>query len=334
MPEINPIKHLTTWTLFALWLALAGCQPSADSPSDQLEVASVGLYAGALSDRGQWAIVGSVHQGVSLWRTSDKERLYNWHHGNGEHTNLSSADFTPDEQWAITTDATTLVLWNMQTGKGERYWQAPADILSAKLTPNGRFALLGLSNHTAVLFDVINGGVVRTLHHNNRVRSVDVSREGQHALTGSEDYEAVFWDLNTGAMISKLQHTDEVQVVALSNDGEMAFSVSKYDKAVLWNTSNGQTIGELPLRAEAIKRGLRFTAARFSQDNRWLLTGRPDQIVSLWQVDQLMEVQRWQVPKRKLWKPQGASIVDVSFSDDENQFLALTSNGFISYLSR
>lgn len=334
-------KRLTTqsisiprWAyLFAL-LFLNSCQPSADKPTDQLEVASVGIHAGALSTKGDFAVVGSLYHGASFWDTHRKERLFNWSHEANENATLIATDLTEDNQWAITADVTTLVLWNTNSGQGERYWQAPNEILSVKLAPDARFALLGLTDHTAVLFDIVNGGVLRTLHHSNRVRSVDMSNDGRYALTGSEDYQAIFWDLNSGNSLSKMQHDDDVQLVALSGDGTLAFSVSKYDKAVLWSTDGGRKLGELPLRAEAIKRGLRFTTARFSSDNQWLLTGRPDQIVSLWKVSTLEEVQRWRVPKRSAWKPQGASIIDVAFAEDPTQFFAMSSNGFIFILRK
>lgn len=313
---------------------LFACQQAADAPTRQIEVANAGVNAGRFSAKGEYALVGSLYHGLSLWRIADQERLFDWRHQENQSTVLIDADFSQSTAWAVSADVSTLVLWNTENGTGERYWHAPGEILSIALSANAKFALLGLSDHTAVLFDIRKGGVVRTLHHNNRVRSVDLSVDGKYALTGSEDYQATFWDLETGVAVSKMQHKDDVQLVKLSDDGTLAFSVSKYDRAVLWSTVDGRTQGELPLRAQAIKRGLKFTTARFSADNQWLLTGRPDQIISLWQVDALQEVKRWKIPKRKAWKPQGAAIIDVAFTDTDQVFLALSSNGFISFLAR
>lgn len=315
-------------------LQLIGCTEPSHEPESVLEVASVGLNAGRFSERGEFACVGSLYHGISLWRTSDRERLFDWNHKKNESTVLIDCQFTPDGKWAITADVSTLVLWNTETGEGVRYWQAPGEILSVALSPDGRFALLGLNDHTAVLFNIQAGGVVRTLHHNNRVRSVDISADGKIALTGSEDFKAIAWNLKTGEAISTQQHNDDVQLVKLSSDGSLALSVSKYDSALLWKTSDGSKIGELDLGAQKITRGLRFTSARFSEDNNWLLTGRPDQIISLWSTKNLEEVERWKIPKRRAWKPQGASIIDVAFAPQQNRYFGLSSNGFIGYLSR
>src|SRR5690606_36339973 len=193
-------------------------------------------------------------------------------------------------------------------------------------------ALLGMDDHTAVLFDLINGGTLQTLHHNNRVRSVALNADASIALTGSEDFQAVSWDLRSGKALARFEHSDDVQLVTLSADATLALSVSKYDKAVIWHTYTGEPVGQLPLAAEGLKRGLRFTSARFSAVNRRLLTGRPDQRVTLWDVATLEKLAEWEIPKRSRWKPTGASIVDVAFTEKHDTFYAIGSNGFLARL--
>lgn len=312
-------------------LLLTGCNDYL-APTDSLEVAVKGIHAGAFSSQADYAIVGSIHHGGSLWQIDSKERLYNWNHKADEATTIISADFSPDGKLAITADPYTLVMWETTSGEATRYWTAPGEILDAKLGPNGRLALLGLSDHSAVLFDIQKGGIKRTLPHGNRVRSVDISENGRWALTGSEDYHARFWDLSNGKQLFDIKHDDDVQLVTLSNDGSRALSVSKYDAALVWDTKTGEVLGKIPLRAERLKRGLQFTSAAFSANNEYLLTGRPDQIVQLWRVETLTLVNQWEVPKRDAWKPTGASIVAVGFGQQEWTYLAMSSNGFIHHL--
>lgn len=329
---LRPLRYLFLSVLNA-W-GLTACSPKALAPEHQLEVASAGVYSGALSNRGEYAIVGSLYHGISYWRLSDSERLFDWSHQPGADTTLIAADFSPDDQWAITADIHTLVLWDTQTGSAPRYWRAPGEILSAQLGHDGQHALLGLSDHTAVLFDVRRGGVMRTLHHNGRVRSVSLSDDNKIAASGSEDYSAVSWDLENNQPLAKMRHNDEVQLVAVSPDGTLVLSVSKYDKAVVWQSKNGEILAEIPLAASRLKRGLRFTTARFSIDNRYLLTGQTDQIVTLWPLDDLANPVLWKVTKRKIWKPTGAAIVDVAFTENAGTFYALASNGLVFRLAR
>jgi WD40 repeat protein len=321
------------FSLTALSLLLAACTPG-KAPQSSLEVAVKGLHSAAISDDGQYAAIGSIHHGGSLWRTRDGERLYNWNHREGELTTIFTADFSPDNKWAMTAGPHALVLWDMKEGKAVRYWTAPGEVLSIALSNDGNFALLGLSDHSAVLFDVIRGGVKRTFSHGNRVRSVAMSNDGRLAVTGSEDYTAALWDVASGKMLHKIQHEDDVQMVAISPDGKLAMSAAKYDKAVLWDTQSGALVGEIPLGKENLRRGMRFTAAKFSEDGRQLLTGRPDQIVQLWDTRSVKLIDSWTLPKRDAWKPTSSAVIAVAFGQNNSQYHAGASNGMLHVLKR
>lgn len=311
---------------------LTGCN-RAGKPSHSLEVAAIGIHSAALSDDGMLATIGSIHHGGSFWQLTSEERIFNWNHKQGETSTITVTDFSEMGNWALSANPYNLVLWDTKSGKGERFWQAPGEILDAELGPNANFAILGLSDHTAVIFNIRQGGILRTFHHNNRVRSVDLSQDGKFAITGSEDYTANLWNIETGEKISTIKHDDDVQLVKISKDGTLALSVSKYDKALLWRTQSAELIGELPLSAQHLQRGVRFISAQFSNDNTHLLTGRPDRIVELWDIATLSKVSRWKLPKRSQWKPTSAAAIEVGFSTSNDTFLAVASNGFIHTLT-
>lgn len=310
---------------------MCGCDRSL-SPSESLEVAVIGMHSAAISDKSELVTIGSINHGGSLWRYPSQERIFNWNHKENDYSTIVCADFSNDEAWALTATPYDLVLWNTQSGAGERFWSAPGEILDAELGPNANFALLGLSDHSAVIFNIRRGGILQTLQHNNRVRSVDLSEDGRLAITGSEDYTAAVWDANTGKKLHSIRHEDDVQLVKISPDGTLALSVSKYDKALIWRTDDGTAVGEIPLGSEELKRGMRFTSARFSNDNLKLLTGRPDQVVDLWNLEGLQRIARWKLPKRDAWKPTGAAVLDVSFGQNNYTYYAVASNGFVHKL--
>lgn len=326
-------KHLLRFCFFVGVSCLWGCEKGLE-PSHSIEVASIGAQGGAISDDGTYAIIGSVHQGGSLWRLTDGERLYNWNHGQDQLTTIVAADFSPDGNWAMTADIQTMVLWSMADGSAHRFWTAPGEILSLALSSDGNYALLGLSDHSAVLFDVKRGGVRRTFHHQGRVRAVAISDDTKLAITGSEDYTATIWDIDTGKVLHQIQHEDDVQLVAISPDGQRAFSAAKYDKALVWDTANGQIVSRVPLEAEKMKRGVRFTSAKFSQDGRRLLTGLPDRVVQLWDTQSMREQGKWILPKRDAWKPTGASVLAVGFGPRSLHHYAIASNGLAHRLDK
>jgi len=313
--------------VLVMGLLLSACEKYS-SPASSVEVASVGLHSAALNETGDASAVGSIYHGGSLWRLSDNERLYNWNHNTEEPTTIVASDFSDDGRWALTSDPHTMVLWNTGNGQGTRYWTAPAEVLDAELNRGGTLALLGLDDNTAVIFDIQRGGVRRTFAHTNRVRSVDFNANATLAITGSEDYSAAVWDTRSGKQISKIKHADDVQLVKLSDDGSLALSVSKYDKAIVWDPRTAEKFAEVPLKKEYLRRGLRFTTARFSADNQFLLTGRPDRVVQLWQLHgknsaaPITEITRWKLPKRSAWKPTDSSLLDVAFSEVEGNYKA------------
>ncbi|WP_423896138.1 WD40 repeat domain-containing protein [Candidatus Pelagadaptatus aseana] len=330
---MNPMDQICRGLVAGLSaLLLSACSDNL-SPTSSFEVAVKGAQAAAISNDGLHTVIGSVHHGGSLWRNRDGERLYNWNHKTDDYTTVVAAAFSPDSRWAITANPHTMVLWDMRDGSAQRYWTAPGTILDIALSNDGRFALLGLDDQSAVLFDVQRGGIRRTFHHKNRVRAVDLSEDGRIAITGSEDTTATVWDVQSGKALQRIQHDDDVQMVAISPDGILAMSASQYDKALLWDTRTGKALGRIPLAAEQLKRGIRFTSAKFSSDGRQLLTGRPDQLVQLWDTRAIKELARWELPKRDAWKPTGAAVVSVGFQENRGRYLAVASNGFVHRLT-
>lgn len=315
-------------SLFLLAVALNGCDRSL-KPTAQIPVAAGATTSGVIDDRGEFAVVGSLHHGISYWRLADHERLYDWKHTESGDTVLAAADFSPGANWVLTADRNTLVLWDTATGEAPRYWQAPGEILSVQLGQEGNRALLGLNDHTAVIFDIRRGGVLQTLRHSGPVNSVALDAQGKIAVTGSDDRTAATWDLETGKKLATRRHNEAVQLAAISADGSLVLSVSKYETAVIWQSQSGTVISEIPLRAGRLKRGLRFTSARFSEDNRFLLAGQTDQTIVLWPLDNLKNPTSWKIGTRRLWKPHGAFIIDVAFTDDPTLVRALASNGLL-----
>lgn len=331
-----PFQHLRLAIVRSLALAMllttAACD-TGNSPDQSWEYAAKGTYSAEISDDGSLAAIGSIHHGGSLWQTTTGERLFNWNHKQGDYSNIIAIGFSPEGKYSLTADHQTMVLWSTETGGADTFWTAPSEVLDIDLSNNGNFALLGLADYSAVLFDVKRGGVKRSFYHQDRVRAVTISHDGSKALTGSEDNTARLWDLQSGQQLYQFDHKDEVVTVALSPVGDKAFTVAKYDKAALWDLNTGQPLGSLPLQPTAIKRGLSFSSARFSDDGLFLLTGNSDRKVELWSVKTLKQIASWTVPKRDPWKPTGAAIVAVGFSATKGQYLAIASNGFTHRLS-
>lgn len=325
--KFNCRLQMVLATIVFLISACSGGSP----PSQSYEYAVQGLYSAELSTNGEHAIVGSINHGGSLWDVLTDERRYNWNHKKGDFSKVIASAFSPDLQYAVTAKPQTMVLWDINSGQGLTFWKAPSQILDIALLSNGDFALLGMTNHNAALFDIKNGGVIQTFYHDGPVNSVAYHADSNTILTGSDDYSARLWNVATGGELHRWENTHEVQLVAFSDDGTKAFTMAKYHRAAIWNTDDGSLINQLPLKASALRRGQLFTAAVFSNDSRYLLTGNGNRLIQLWDVASMREIKKWTTTRRNSASPTSAAILALAFGKNESYY-AITSDGFTHQL--
>lgn len=311
--------------LLAAWV-LTGC---ADSPERSWRLAERGLYAGAISPDGQFAAVGSVIHGGSLWNIPSFARLYNWNldtNIDGEPFSVfSSIVFSGDGQRVVTIQGRLLVLWSVQSGQAIFFYEAPDLIRSAALDQQGLNLLLGLEDGTAALFDMVSGQILARLRgHAAPIHGVALSADARRAVTGSDDGTALFWHLPEGRATHRIQHTSQVRTVALSQSGVYAFSVAQRGEGQVWNTNTGQVVRRLPLQRDSV------STARFVNNDAMLLTGDRLRKVLLWQLTDSSVQRRWRLESEGLYTRTSASILDVRWV--QGRVLALSSDGRLALL--
>ena len=308
-------------SLLFISVALSSCTPG-DAPFRSWEVAAQGIFSGAVSPNADLVIVGSMNHGASLWKSPEHERLYNWSHAQGEFVELVAAAFSPDGTRAVTTDPSSLVLWNTATGEALEYWGTPGAVLDVALLADNQNTLLGLDNHTALLFNAATGAYQQTLTHEAEVGSVALTQDGRYALTGSDDYTAIYWNLNTGEPLHTYAHDNPVREVALSPTGRYAFTAAQGDLVAIWDNDTGRRMHTL---YHGINHGV--AAARFSDDERFIAIGFTNRQVALVDVATGQVAQRWDPGLRHTMRASGAAILEVAFRDNSRAILALTGDG-------
>ena len=295
-----------------------------------MEYALQGAYSATLSPQARYAAIGSFNHGGSLWDTQQHERLYNWNHKAGDYSIIAATAFSPDELYASTANQQDLVLWNLSNGQPEGFWSSPAEILDMDLSPNGDFALLGLADHTAVYFDVKNGGVMQTFRHDARVKAVDLSDDALLAITGDDNYTATLWDVQGNSVVHSMKFGNVVDTVAISPNKQLLFSSGSLDKAVIWSAQDGEVRHTLSDNQAFLAKRRSFLSARFSADNSQLLTGTASGSVQLWDTGSGKMLRNWSVHKRDPYGPTHAGVYAVGFG--QGKYYAVGSNGIINEL--
>ncbi len=307
-----------------LWLilgiSLIGC--GTESPKRSWELAAQGVFTASLSSQADYAVVGSLNHGASLWRMTDIERLYNWSHQSGESAELVAAGFSPDASRAVTTDPRTLVLWDTTTGQALAYWATPGAVLDVAVLNNNRQVLMGMEDHSAVLFDATDGSYLDTFLHKGAVGSVSVSESDELALTGSDDNTAVLWSLNRKEAVHTFQHGNPVRHVALSPSGSMSFTAAQGDLVAIWDNTTGQRLHTLHNK---INHGA--VSASFSADETQLAVGYVNRQVALYDTRTGQRLKVWDSGTRHPFRATGAAIVEVAFAGNRSIILALSGDG-------
>ncbi|KGK41017.1 hypothetical protein LH51_18215 [Nitrincola sp. A-D6] len=317
--------------VLTLCLLLSGCD-TAQQPDNNFALTAGGAYSASVSEDGRYAMIGSFELGGHLWDLVNRERLYDWNHVEDGFSDLVASAFSPDGSYAATATTTDLVLWQLSDGQPVWFWSSPGEILDMALSVNGDFALLGLANHTAVYFDIKNGGVRRTLRHPARVRSVALSQDGRYALTGADDYIARFWDLENETLLTQHEFDNVVNRVALSPDSQLAFSAATLNSARLWRTDSGEQVHSLSGDESFFTRRLSHLSARFSTDGSQLVTGTASGRVMLWDVGNGKHLRSWRVAQRGHMGPVQTGVYAVGFSSHSEGLVAVGSNGLLNEL--
>ncbi|WP_108125709.1 WD40 repeat domain-containing protein [Saccharospirillum mangrovi] len=298
--------------------ALAGCWYQ--TPEQHWEVATGGAYSGGLSHDGNRLVVGSIHQGGSYWTTRPPARQFDWNHQAGSYNEILYSQFSGDSAVALTADYFNLVTWNTATGESLAFWNAPARIEAIDLSADGRFALLGLNNGKAVLFDAVNGGVLREFLHDGPVLSVSLSADASRALTGGEDQTARLWDVRDNQLIQRFDLPNQVTLVALSDDGQRALLAPASEVASVWNVSVRRKLVDLPTDK------YRLYSARFIGADL-LLLGSTNRDIFQYRLSTGELVDHWRIGS--FWQNafRSATVLDMTWQND--RLLALGSDGYL-----
>jgi eukaryotic-like serine/threonine-protein kinase len=200
-------------------------------------------------------------------------------------------------------------------------------VVSVAISPNRRFAALGLQNGQIYLIDMVTSLPVRKAFegHVGPVRSLAFSPDGQKIASGGADMNVMVWDIRTGASLGACEdHKASVFGLAVSPDGKTLASGCGAETIKFWELGN---VSKRPWASFSVHRSV-IRGLSFSPDRRNLASASEDRTVKLWNFATFSKNPKVEVASFSFNEPLRA----VQFSPDGNTLAAVTEKGTLRLL--
>jgi WD40 repeat protein len=160
-----------------------------------------------------------------------------------------SVAFSPDGKRVLTAGGSAVRLWDAESGKEIRMFQAGFREQTVSIngfmefSPDGKRIVGGSRDNTVHVWDAESGKEIRAIQgHSDRVNSAAFSADGKRVLSGSVDKTARLWDVDSGKEIRVFQgHSAPVDSVAFRPDGKQVATASD-DGIWLWEAQSAKKI--------------------------------------------------------------------------------------------
>jgi WD40 repeat protein/DNA-binding SARP family transcriptional activator len=280
---------------------------------------------------GARALSAGADKQVILWEVCTGRALA---HFAGHQQPVYSVEISPDGSRAVSGDAQgTVIHWALASGREthrfagclergresnhlESHYEA---IWGIAFRPDGRAALSVSQDQTALLWDLVEGKLLRRYAALKAgLLTVAFHPDGRSALLGRLDSKLSLLDLESGECQDFLGHSARLHAVALTPDGRRALSGSADGTLRLWDLCNGAEVRRLDYR------GGRYRVAASLDLNRDETMGAIAAFTG--------EILLWDVasgePLRTLLGHTEMAIAGVKFLPDNRRLLSASGNIF------
>jgi WD40 repeat protein len=223
--------------------------------------------------------------------------------------------FTPDNTSILVRGTGGVQIFNLDTLKEVSYLQAPKNIITTTLSPDGKILAWSLDDNTIQLVRISDHKVLQTLSgHTEMVGKLRFTPEGNLLVSASHDYWVKVWNLQ-GDEILSIQ-AGQVLGIAISQNGSMLATVPSDGPVALWSLDTGGKIKDLGGYG-----GFDTSDPDFSPDGEYLVADLASGIF-LWRISDASLV--WNEHKNSMgaaFSPDGQYLAYSDIDDGNKVFL-------------
>lgn len=277
--------------------------PKGQVKTHELVTASTRISA----SNSHWLLIGTQAQGAYALTDTPLSPRFHWRTNKDFPTPITAIAIAANAPKAITATNDRLVIWNSDTGQAIHHLSAPAVINALAINDEGTLAALALSNNTAVIINLVRGGVVNTFTHQSPVLSIAI--HGEHLLTGEEGNSAHLWQINQDAPLKSFEHKDGVNYVAFGPANTLV-TAGRYDATKFWDKSSGKVKTTISSSAKAMDAGRRAIGVVFESAEQ-VVIGYSDSAIERVNLTSSTTLKKWVISASTPFTKSGASLVGI-----------------------
>ena len=140
-----------------------------------------------------------------------------------------------------------MVLFDSTTLTRQDYSLHTDKITDLELSPDGKFALSGSVDTTAVYWEAATGDILQTFTHKNRASKVAVADSFSVGFTSDTLDNQHLWNLNSGKLTAPLKHQQRwmsISAARFSANEKRLLIASPSGAISIWNPINGENIAQ------------------------------------------------------------------------------------------
>lgn len=235
------------------------------------------LKSVAFSPDSRFLLTSSEDSTVRIWnRQTGKSVLILKGFGNI----VQSASYSPDGKCIITSSLDGKVkTWEAGTGKLITEINFGSGVSYSEFSPDGKYLLTLFTIHREIIVSNIKGEFVAAIRkaHKDWVNSAHFSPDSKSIITSSSDRSIKRWNVANGILTDSLVVEERCAEAAFNKDGK--YIIGAVGNTIrVWESAGGKLSYTLRGRSHA------YASARFSNDEKFIVTAAENGPVNIWSV--------------------------------------------------
>lgn len=234
---------------------------------------------------------------------------------------LTPISFTPDNKMLAIRTNSGVQIFNLEKIKEEDFLQAPQNIVSAALSPNGQILAWSFEDHAIQLIQVSDGRLLKTIKgHTDIVFKLRFSPNSDRLFSASHDGTVRVWD-SKGDPLEVIETGSEVLGIGVSSDGTRLATIPFDGPVELWDL-----ISYKKLSALGGTGGFDTSDAVFSPDGEYLAADLATGLF-LWRISDGKSLWDKAINGMAITFSPDGRFLAYSITDDRNKVILSSPNG-------